>query len=161
MIPLNESSNLEFSLSIQNSTSKLDKATLFIEGGTFDIVLPILLEDDKAKVAVPILEKILEPGTYNMRLEMVLGGVLYTPFKDQLIFHAPPSIKVESAAVSVAPSFVVTPKMSIQPVVEEKPAVAAPVAVVEEAKPATSATSKHTEEFAKLLQSAFEATKKS
>lgn len=148
MIPLNESSNLEFSLSIQNTTNKLDKATMFIENVAFDIALPIVLEGDKAKVSVPVLESILGPGSYKMRLEMVLGGVLYTPFTDTLDFNAPPSIKVESAKPSDEPAFVVTPKTTIQPVVEDVP------------KQPEVTTSKYQEEFAKLLQTAFEARKK-
>lgn len=166
MIPLNESSNLEFSLSIQNTTNKLDRATMYIEGGSFDIALPIVLEGDKAKVSVPALENILKPGNYGMRLEMVLGGVLYTPFKDTLDFNAPPSIKVESAKTNDAPSFMVTPKTTIVPVVVEKEDKdvsdqGEPKADPDEVPANEKATTyKYHEEFAKLLQDAFVATKK-
>ena len=108
-------------LSIQNSTSPLDKATLFIEGTDFDIALPITMDGDKATVNVPILENMLKPGTYGMRLEMVLGGVVYTPFKDSLDFNAPVSIQVESAKqiVSEAAPSISVKAAKVVPVVEK------------------------------------------
>lgn len=143
---------------------------MFIEGADFDIALPIVLEGDKAKVAVPVLENILKPGSYGMRLEMVLGGVLYTPFKDKLDFNAPPSIKVESAKPIEAPAFVVTPKVSIAPVMAEAEDKDVSASKDKEGEPDTMPPKnqvaedtpkfKYHEEFANLLQKAFEATKK-
>jgi hypothetical protein len=123
MIPLDKKSNLEFSLSIENSTSDIDKATFFIENAGFDIALPIVLEDGKAKVKMPVLEGVMKPGQYEIRMELVLGGVLYTPFTDKLEFTAPVAIKVESApppepAKAAGPSFSVKPVMTV---VEEAP----------------------------------------
>jgi hypothetical protein len=136
---------------------------MFIEAGGFDIALPVVLEGDKAKVAVPVLEGILESGNYGMRLEMVLGGVLYTPFADKLDFQAPPSIKVESAKPVVSPAFVVTPKVSIQPVVEKEDKDVSdkgePEVDPDPVLPTTEKFKYH-EEFAKLLQTAFESQKK-
>jgi hypothetical protein len=148
MIPLNESSILEFSMSIQNSPNKLDKATLFIECNGFDIALPIVVEsEDRAKVTLPILENIVPSGNRKVRMEMVLGGQVYTTFNDTMEFSAPPKIKVENTQISSAPaaSFKVeslTSKSIVKPV-EVSPAVEE---VIE---------NKYASEFAKLLETTF------
>lgn len=108
MILLNESSTLEFSVNIQNTTSKLDRASLVIECSGYEISFPINLTEDKATVVLPILEHIVPSGKNNIRMEMVIGNSLYIPFRDSMEFFAPPNIKVESfkpVTLPVTPSF--------------------------------------------------------
>lgn len=157
MINLNEASVLEFSMSIHNSPNKLDKATLFIECGGFDIALPIVVEgDEKAKVHVPVLEHIVSAGKHDIRMEMVLGGQVYTAFKDKMDFNAPPSIKVENTQISIAPAA----SIEVKPFNHFTPMNAKSETVIVEERVEETHQSKFGLEFAKLLQSALETNNK-
>lgn len=151
MIQLNESNKLEFSMSIKNATGNLDKACLYIECAGYDIVLPIIVEEDKAIVNVPVLENIVEPGKRNIRMEVVLGGVLYTPFKDVLEFAAPPSFKVETSQQVEERHQM--PTISIKsPIIEKIEAKTEAKQPVDD----SNKSSKYATEFAKLLEGTFQ-----
>jgi hypothetical protein len=148
MIPLNESNRLEFSMSIKNTQDKVDRANLIIEGENFDISLPILLENDKAIVNIPVLENVIPAGKIHMRMEIVLGGVLYSPFKDVLEFFAPPSIIIANEN-----------KSTTVKVVDKAPIIfvtstSAPSEVVEKVVTLTPAQ-KRSQEFADLMVAAW------
>ena len=95
MIYLDKPNLLEFSVDIQNNTNKLDKASFIIECNGYDISLPITYSENKAIVNIPVLKDIVEAGNRQIRMEMILGGVVYTPFKDILEFVKEVAITVE------------------------------------------------------------------
>lgn len=96
MIPLDRSTDLKFSLSIKNTNKELERASLVIEGKGYEISVPISMGKEDAHVTIPVLENVILPGSHKIRIEMILGGVLYTPFSESMEFILPPSIKVES-----------------------------------------------------------------
>jgi hypothetical protein len=147
MIQLNESSTLEFSVNIQNTTGKLDKASLVIECGGYDISFPINLIEDKAIVDLPILENIVPPGKNNIRMEMVIGNTLYVPFRDSIDFCSPPSIKVES--VKSTPDAVIGPVIVV---VENKKSI---TEVTIEKKVESPPKSIYHTQFSALMEQAF------
>ncbi len=103
MIPLNESTNLNFSLNIVNANNPLQKARVVIEADGYEIGIPFTIEKGEANVQVPVLEGVLPPGKHKVRMELVIGGVLYTPFFESLEFGGPAGSKViqESKKASI------------------------------------------------------------
>ena len=84
---LDEAHELTFDLDIFGTSEKAENVRFVIENKDFEISIPCLREGKEVKVAIPKLKGILESGNYDVRMEVVVDGRIFTPLNESIEFE--------------------------------------------------------------------------
>lgn len=84
---LDEAHELSFGLSVMGTAAKAENVRFVIEGKEFDISIPCTRNGDDVTVSIPKLKGILESGNYDVRMEVVVDGRIFTPLNESIEFE--------------------------------------------------------------------------
>jgi len=100
-VNLKESTTLDFEVGISGSSETNPNIRLVVEASDFEIVVPGKYENNKFVATIPPLANIIEAGSHNVSMEVILEGDKYfVPFREQIEFVAPVEITAKAKAVS-------------------------------------------------------------
>ena len=96
-INLDESTNLQFEVSIEGVRDKVSEIRFVVEAEGYKVGFNGSLKDGTLSIDLPILEGIVGAGTKRCFLEVVADSKYFVPLDDTIEFVAP--IRVESVMV--------------------------------------------------------------
>jgi hypothetical protein len=91
---LNESRNLEFSMEASGITDKSLDIRFIIEGADFNIMCECFEVNGVITVKIPKLSRIVQPGVYKSRLEIIADGRCFVPLVENIKFESAVNISV-------------------------------------------------------------------
>ena len=84
---LDEAQELSFDLAIFGTSEQAEQVRFVIEGKDYDISIPCTRNGEDLKVTIPKLKGIVESGSYDVRMEVILDGRIFTPLKESIEFE--------------------------------------------------------------------------
>lgn len=83
-LDLTEQVDMTFGIDVYGTTEQTEQVRFVIEGSQFDIACKCKIENGEVIANIPKLKGILEAGIHEARLEVVVGGKLFVPLKEQI-----------------------------------------------------------------------------
>ena len=98
-INLNETNDLEFSVSVRGATSNNAKTRFCVITEDKEIAFTGTVDNGTVKFNIPALEKFLEAGVYECKLEIMVDEYFFTPINETIEFKMPVSVS-EATVIS-------------------------------------------------------------
>jgi len=98
-INLNETNDLEFSVSVKGATSNNAKTRFCVITEDKEIAFTGIVDSGTVKFNIPALEKFLEAGVYECKLEIMVDEYYFTPINETIEFKMPVSVS-EATVIS-------------------------------------------------------------
>ena len=135
-LSLDRENILEFNVDIQGyantSTTKAPKVRMILEQKNMGFCMVATKEDKTYSVVIPEMKNIIESGTCDARMEVIIDNKYFVPWESQIEFNK--EVKVEAAPiVRKEPQ----PDLSVQvkPIIKEEPKPEPQKLVVKEESP--------------------------
>jgi len=100
---LNQQNDLEFSVAVSGANSNNAKTRFCIVTEDKEIGFTGLLENGSVKFCIPKLESLLEAGTYECKLEIMVDEYYFMPISETIEFKMPVSVSEAKVVDSVEP----------------------------------------------------------
>jgi hypothetical protein len=83
---LDEAFVMDFEMVVQGTAEKAEQVRFIIEGKEFDVICRCERDGDNVKVTIPKLKGIIESGSYDIRMETIIDGRIFTPLQESIEF---------------------------------------------------------------------------
>lgn len=111
---LDEAQELEFQMEVFGTPEQAEQVRFVIESTNFSVMIPCNRDGQNLKVTIPKLKGILESGSYDVRMEVILDGRIFTPLKESIEFEPLVEFDVKKTkAGAVKEGVRITPKTAM------------------------------------------------
>jgi hypothetical protein len=100
-LELNESTEMQFGISVYGTTEQTQSVRFVIEGPEFDIACKCQIANEEVTATIPKLKGILPAGVYEARMECIVGDKIFVPLKEQIELNPLVEFDVKTKKVEV------------------------------------------------------------